>query len=193
MGTKETIVGAAADALAEAGVSGLTVGHVARRARVSSALVHYHFATKGRLLVAAAGALAARRTDARVSALQEASGVAGLDALWGTLATGGSARTERAWPDLVLLARADAAVRAVLAADRERARLALGGATRRLLESLGARSALATEDLADVVCTFIDGISTALAAGLPRDEIRASFDAFWLALVALGQPLSRGR
>jgi AcrR family transcriptional regulator len=193
MGTRDAIVGAACDALAEAGVGSLTVGRVARRARVSSALVHYHFATKGRLLAAAAAALATRRTDARVSALEAASGVAGLDALWATLATGGSGRAERAWPDLVLLARADGAVRAALAADRERARAALGAAARGLLESLGARPALATEDLADVVCTFLDGIATSLVAGAAREEVRASFDAFWLALVALGQPLSRGR
>ena len=187
METRDRIIEAACSAITSVGVGGLTVALVARRAKVSSALVHYHFATKRRLLLAAARALATRKTDARVAAISTGSGLKGVDALWTSLAAGPGAAAEHAWPDLVLVSRDDDGVRATLAEERERERALSADALARLLASLGSRPRLPPEDLAAVVATFLDGASAALAAGASPVEVRASYDAFWLALVALGQ------
>ncbi len=187
MDTRDRIIEAACDAITSVGVGGLTVALVARRAKVSTALVHYHFDTKRRLLLAATRALAGRRTDARVRALATGSGLEGLDALWTSLVAGPGATAERAWSDLVLVSRDDAAVRTTLAQERERERASSAEALARLLASLGSRPRLPAEDLAAAAQTFLDGVSVALAAGASPAEVRAPYDAFWLALVALGQ------
>jgi AcrR family transcriptional regulator len=187
MPNKDAIVTAACDTLARVGVSGVTVARVATRAKVSSALVHYHFATKRRLLAAAAQALARRRTEGRVTALASARGLAGLDAIWESLERGGPGGAERVWADLVVVSRHDEAVRAVLAAERADEQRRLGPMVASFLETLGARPRLTPEELAAAVGTYCDGASLALAGGSAPDGVRASFDAFWLALVALGQ------
>ena len=183
MATRESIVEAACTCLASTGLGRLTVAAVARTARVSTALVHYHFATKRRLLQAAAAALARRRADARVAALVGATGLAGLDALWSIL----GASAERTATDLVLLGRQDHVARVALLAERRREQTRVAAALPRSLAGLGARPGIPPEDLAGTVCTFLDGAAAALAAGAPAAEVRASYDAFWLSLVALGQ------
>jgi AcrR family transcriptional regulator len=185
--TRETIVAAACDALATHGISALTVARVARAAHVSGALVHYHFATKRRLLAAAAGQLAARRTAGRAGPLSSGKGMASLDALWLSIHGGAARGPERAWHDLVLLSRDDADIRAVLGRERARERAATAAALPRLLAALGARPTIPADDLAAVVIGFLDGTALALAAGTSRAEVRAAYDAFWLALVTLGQ------
>jgi len=185
--TRDRIVTAACDVLGDARAGGITIALVAKRAGVSSALVHYHFSTKRRLLLAVAEAMAARRTEGRAAAVEESSGLSGLDALWAALVSGPSGVAERVWLDLVLVSRSDAAVRAALAAERERERARLARPLSRLLNTLGSRPVLPPEDVAATVGTFLDGVGSALAAGAPRDDVRASYDAFWLALVALGQ------
>lgn len=186
MATRETIIEAACDTLAARGISGVTVARVAKAARVSGALVHYHFATKQRLLAAAAEQLAGRRTAGRMKPLRSR-GLAALDALWLDLQAGVDRGAERAWHDLVLLAREDSDVRAVLARERSRERAATAAELPGLLASLGSRPSMPADELASVVGGFLDGSALALAAGVPRAEVRAAYDAFWLALVTLGQ------
>jgi AcrR family transcriptional regulator len=183
MATRDTIVEAACSCLASTGLSRLTIAAVARTARVSTALVHYHFATKRRLLTAAATALARRRADGRVAGLTGAPGLAALDALWATIGVG----AERTAADLVLLGRQDGDARAALLAERRREQSRIAAALPRCLAGLGARPGIPPEDLAGLVCIFLDGAAVALAAGTPPADVRASYDAFWLALVALGQ------
>ncbi len=187
MDTRDKIIDAACHEITAVGVAALTVGLVARRAKVSSALVHYHFATKRHLLLEAARSLARRRTESRLAAIARGAGLAGLDALWAALVAEPGAAAERAWLDLVLVSRNDTAVRAALAEERERERTQCADALAGLLASLGSRPRLPSEDLAAAVATFLDGASSALTAGVRAGEVRASYDAFWLALVALGQ------
>ena len=187
MDKRDAIVRAAASLLISSGLSAFTVGRVARAARTSSALVHYHFATKQRLLLAAAQQLAARRTDLRLARLEGARGLAALDALWDALVTGAARDAERAWHDLVLLGREDRDVAAVLLGERKRERRALAAALPRLLSELDSRPRIPPEDLAGLTVTFLDGVAGALAAGTDGQEVRAAYDAFCLALVALGQ------
>jgi AcrR family transcriptional regulator len=189
---RDTIVTAACDTLASAGAARITVALVASAARVSTGLVHYHFATKQKLLAAAAEALARRRTEGRVAALAAAEGLASLDALWAALVDG-HADAERAAPDLILLAREDPQVRSALRRERQHEQGRLAAALPALFGSLGTHPRIPFEDLAATVCTFLDGASASLQAGTAADEVRASYDAFWLALVALGQAAPRGR
>jgi AcrR family transcriptional regulator len=183
---RDTIVNAACAMLGSVGIARLTVGMVAKEAGVSTALVHYHFATKRKLLAAAAETLARQRTESRVAALAPGLGLSSLDALWGALVDE-HAEAERAAPDLILLAREDREVRTALRRERQREQGLLAAALPRLFGSLGTLPSIPFEDLAATVCTFLDGATASLLAGTPTDDVRASYDAFCLALVALGQ------
>jgi len=184
---RDAIVDAAARQLMSAGLSSFTVARVARAARASSALVHYHFATRQRLLLAAADRLASRRTTLRLERLEGAHGLAALDALWDALVTGAERDAERAWHDLLLLAREDAGVAALLRRERERESRALAAQLPRLLAELDSRPRIPAESLAGLVVTFLDGAACSLAMGADAGEVRGAYDAFCLALVALGQ------
>jgi len=188
---RDTIVEAACALLTSVGLDRITVARVAKEARVSSALVHYHFATKQRLLAAAAGALASQRAERRVAALASARGMSSLDDLWGSLDPLDS--VERAAPDLALLARQDRGVASAVRRARQEEQARIAAVLPAVLESLGARVPIPPEELAATVRMFLDGAAAALVAGDPPEDVRASYDAFWLALVALGQAAPTAR
>jgi AcrR family transcriptional regulator len=75
------IVEASRAVLLEVGTGGWTVDAVARRAGCAKGLVHYHFGTKGALLLASAAQIAAARWR-RIAAGLELRGPAAIDALW---------------------------------------------------------------------------------------------------------------
>ena len=191
MEKRDTIVEAACALLTSVGLDRITVARVAKEARVSSALVHYHFATKQRLLAAAAGALASQRAERRVAALASARGMSSLDDLWGRLDPLDS--VERAAPDLALLARQDRGVDSAVRRARQEEQARIAAVLPAVLESLGARVPIPPEELAATVRMFLDGAAAALVAGDPPEDVRASYDAFWLALVALGQAAPTAR
>ncbi len=191
MDKRDAIIDAAVGQLMSAGLSSFTVARVARAARASSALVHYHFATKRRLLLAAAERLAARRTARRLARLESAPGLAALDALWDGIVAGVARDAERGWHDLLLLARDERDVATMLLREREREVGALSAALPRVLADLGSHPGIPAEDLAAMFATFLDGAAGALAAGARASDLRASYDAFCLALVALGQAPAR--
>ena len=187
MNTRDSITAATCSIIAEAGLAAVTVGEVANRAGVSSALVHYHFETKDRLLRAAATTLSSRRADARAAAWRTGAGLATLDGLWSTLASDSGERLERAWHDLALLARTDGAVRDALAAARLAEHAAAIDALPRLLRELGAKPPVPVEELASVVSAFVDGLVAQLDEGVSPDVLRTSFGAFWLVLASGGE------
>ena len=187
MDKRDAIVESATKLLVSAGLSNFTVARVARSARTSSALIHYHFATKQRLLLAAAERLASRRTAARLAQIEGGRGLAALDALWDTQVAGAGAEAGRAWLDLLLVAREDTDVAGILRRERDREARALAARLPRLLAELGARLSIPAEDVAGLFVTFLDGLACALAAGADARELRGAYDAFCLALVALGQ------
>src|SRR5258708_16572938 len=99
--TRDRLVSEACTALGELGLGALTVGTVARRAAVSTALVYYHFDTKDRLILAAAARIVPERSQRRVGAL-ERSGLDALDVLWGVLEREVADGGERAYRELLL-------------------------------------------------------------------------------------------
>jgi AcrR family transcriptional regulator len=188
---KDTITEAACATILEKGVASLTVADVGRRAKVSTALVHYHFASKDRLLGAACERLVRRRSEARVRALGAAPGLGALDALWSAVTSGPSAEVERAWHDLNLLARHDPSVRRTLAARHREEIEAFTAALPRLLADLGTAIPLPADEAATAVLLFLDGVVLAIDQGVPLTEVRSAYDAFWLVLVTGGQARRR--
>jgi AcrR family transcriptional regulator len=184
METRDAIVEAACDAIHDKGIAAVTIAGVAARADVSSALVHYHFGTKTRLLVAAAERIALSRLAARSAALGAPAGLQLLDVLWEALASGSGWRVERSWHDLAMLAREEPSVRQALDGTCRSERMALAAALPRLLAALGATPTIPADELASVVQAFLDGLVLQLDAGTPSAEVRTAYDAFWLAVAA---------
>ena len=188
-GTRDRLIDEACFALGESGLIGLTVGSVAERAGVSTALVHYHFDTKGRLIVAAAERLAVARAERRLGALKQGAGLAALDALWEAVLSSADG-AERGYADLVLHARRDPALAGVLAEHRTAERSAIASRLPTLLRELGASAAAGAEETALVLTAVLDGLALALLAGQDVSSVRAAYDAFWLTTISAG-PRSR--
>jgi AcrR family transcriptional regulator len=98
--TRSTILAAAVQTLQRGGVEGFTLEAVARRAGVVKGLILYHYASRGRLLRAAASAIAEARSAALERALASAPGAGGLDACWEELRRQAEDGTARAWLSL---------------------------------------------------------------------------------------------
>jgi AcrR family transcriptional regulator len=187
----DRIIDAACLAIGDVGLSGLTIGLIAERAQVSTALIHYHFDTKDRLLVASAERIAAHRATRRTAALGKGEGLDALDALWEELVSGVVEGLERAWLELVMWARTDADVAQALTAPRAAARHAAMRRLPSLLGELGAAPHAAGEEVAAALDAELDGLTLALLGGQEPALVRTAYDAFWLTLIAAGSP--RGR
>ena len=95
--TRATILSAAVQTLQRAGIEGFTLDAVARRAGVVKGLLLYHYASRGRLLRAAASQIAATREAAVARALGTGAGMAAVDACWAELRRQAEDGTTRAW------------------------------------------------------------------------------------------------
>ena len=177
-------------ALEERGLAALTVASVASRAGVSTALVHYHFDTKGQLLLAAAARLAAARSAHRLDALGRGTGLRALDDVWEMLLGSAESGEERAYLELALLGLEDDGIAAALAEDRSREHAALGSRLPALLADLGANPVAGIEELVVVVTAAFDGFTLALLYQ-PAASVRAAYDAFWLTMISAGQAAAR--
>src|SRR5207247_10046894 len=88
---------AAAENMQRGGVETFTLEAVAQRAGVVKGLILYHYASRSRLLQAAASQIAESRTAAITRVLSSASGTAALDACWEELRRQAADGTARAW------------------------------------------------------------------------------------------------
>jgi len=98
--TRSNILAAAVQTLQRGGIEGFTLDAIARRAGVVKGLVLYHYASRGRLLRAAAAEIAATRTAAIQRALASGAGAGALDACWDELRRQAEDGTARAWISL---------------------------------------------------------------------------------------------
>lgn len=183
---RDSIIESSCDALGAIGLAELTVGVVAERAKVSTALVHYHFDTKAKLLVATAERVAARRHEARARALTSVGGLAAVDALWEAIVSNVQGGVERAYVELVLYGRSDVAAAEAMAAQRRSHRTAMIGRLPALLRELGAAPASASDEITAALDAELDGLSLALLGGEDQAQVRTAYDAFWLSLLAAG-------
>ncbi len=76
--TRSNILAAAVQTLQRGGIEGFTLEAVARRAGVVKGLILYHYASRGRLLRAAASQIAASRTAAIKTRAGQCSGSGSL-------------------------------------------------------------------------------------------------------------------
>jgi AcrR family transcriptional regulator len=189
--TKDRIIEAACVTILAKGIASLTVADVGKRADVSTALIHYHFASKDGLLGAACERLAAQRSEARAQAVRTTRGLDALDALWSAVTAGPGVQVERAWHDVNLLARHDPSVRRTLVLRRREELEAFTAALPRLLAELASTIPLPADEAATAVLLFLDGVVLAIDQGVPLAEVRAAYDAFWLVLVTGGQARER--
>jgi TetR/AcrR family transcriptional repressor of bet genes len=171
-------------AIGDVGLANLTIGEIAERAGVSTALIHYHFDTKARLLVASAKRIAERRADRRSAALSAGVGMRALDELWDQLLSGVADGLERAWLELVLWAREDAQVAGALAESQPALRHAIIRRLPSLLAELGTTPHTSNEALAAALDAQLDGLTVALLGGQDPAVVRTAYDAFWLTLLA---------
>ncbi|MFN2572095.1 MAG: TetR/AcrR family transcriptional regulator [Gemmatimonadales bacterium] len=95
--TRAAILAAAIHTLQRAGLAGFTLDAVARRAGVVKGLILYHYASRNRLLRAAAAQVAAAREGALERALASGPGTVGLDACWEELRRQAEDGTAKAW------------------------------------------------------------------------------------------------
>ena len=111
--TRSGILAAAVQTLQRSGVEGFTLDAVARRAGVVKGLILYHYASRGRLLRAAASHIADAREAAISRALDSGPGMAGVDACWQELRRQAEDGTTRAWLSLSAAGLVDRSARNV--------------------------------------------------------------------------------
>jgi AcrR family transcriptional regulator len=124
--TRNTILSAAVQTLQRSGVEGFTLDAVAGRAGVVKGLILYHYASRGRLLRAAAAQIADARDGAIRRALDSGSGMAGVDACWEELRRQAEDGTARAWLSLCAAGLIDRSARNEGFEDAARAAVADG-------------------------------------------------------------------
>jgi AcrR family transcriptional regulator len=173
---EEAILGAACRVIAQSGAAGLRMSEVAREAGVSSALLHYYFATR-RELLGRAFAFADARVDAHVLALVGSEGIARdrLETLLVSYLSAEAVVTEDwvVWSELWRSARFDATLRELLhEADGEW----VGQVAALLRDGIADNSidgSIEIDDTAIRLISLVDGLGTRVLAGvLERDEAR---------------------
>jgi AcrR family transcriptional regulator len=166
---EEAILAAACRVIAQSGAPGLRMSEVAREAGVSSALLHYYFATRHELL-ARAFAFADTRVDAHVLSLvgEQGSGRDRLETLLCAYLSPDPVVTEDwvVWSELWRSSRFDESLRELLyEADREW----VGQVAALLREGVADGSIDASTEIDDSairLISLVDGLGTRVLAGV---------------------------
>jgi AcrR family transcriptional regulator len=170
---EEAILGAACKVIAKGGAAGLRMSEVAREAGVSSALLHYSFATRHELLTRAF-AFADARVDAHVVALvgENGSGHQRLETLLTAYLAPEALVTEDwvVWSELWRSARFDATLRDLLhEADSEWVEQVAA----LLRDGIADGSIAGSVDVGDTaiqLVSLVDGLGTRVLAGVVDRE-----------------------
>jgi AcrR family transcriptional regulator len=170
---EEAILGAACKVIAQEGAAGLRMSEVARQAGVSSALLHYYFATRHELL-ARAFAFADTRVDAHVVALvgDAGSGRERLATLLCAYLSPDPVVTEDwvVWSELWRSARFDATLRDLLhEADREWVEQ-VEALVREGIADGSVAGSVHVGDTAIHLVSLVDGLGTRVLAGMVDRE-----------------------
>jgi AcrR family transcriptional regulator len=170
---EEAILGAACRVIAQSGAAGLRMSEVAREAGVSSALLHYYFATRHELL-ARAFAFADTRVDAHVLSLvgDEGSGRDRLETLLTAYLSPDPVVTEDwvVWSELWRSARFDATLGELLHdADREWVGQ-VAGLLREGIADGSIDGSVEIDDSAIRLISLVDGLGTRVLAGVLERE-----------------------
>lgn len=179
----DRILAAAAECVIRAGVANTSMQDVASAASVSKGLIHYHFRDKAHLLATLVAWLTGRITGRQRAASGHVQPENAVDMVWSWVEgelTRGDLRALVALslddtPDVRTATREALAVRRTAATEMVAAVYAALDLTPRVPSAL----------LAEVLVGFLDGLSTTTVVAEPGEQ-RVAFDAFWLALLTLG-------
>jgi AcrR family transcriptional regulator len=179
----DRILAAAAECVIRAGVANTSMQDVASAASVSKGLIHYHFRDKAQLLATLVAWLTGRITGRQRAASGHVRPENAVDMVWSWVEgelTRGDLRALVALslddtPDVRTATREALSLRRAAATEMVAAVYAALDLTPRVPSAL----------LAEVLVGFLDGLSTATGLAEPGEQ-RVAFDAFWLALLTLG-------
>lgn len=163
------------------GVAAASMGAIAAEAKVSKALLHYHFDDRAQLLMELVNALGQRLiTRERRAHSSEEPAAASVDHVWQWIEAELDRGELRALLELGT-ARSHVVQQAV--EDVSNARRASATITvRHVFSNLGLTPRVSTDLVADAFVAFVDGL--ALDSEFGRDA-RVSFDVFWLGMLSL--------
>jgi AcrR family transcriptional regulator len=180
----DRILAAAAECVIRSGVANTSMQDMANAASVSKGLIHYHFRDKAQLLATLVAWLTGRITGRQRAASGHVQPENAVDMVWSWVEgelTRGDLRALVALslddtPDVRTATREALAVRRTAATEMVAAVYAALDLTPRVPSAL----------LAEVLVGFLDGLATTTVVAEPGEQ-RVAFDAFWLALLTLGE------
>jgi TetR/AcrR family transcriptional regulator, transcriptional repressor for nem operon len=179
----DKILAAAAECVIRSGVANTSMQDVAAAADVSKGLIHYHFRDKVQLLATLVDWLAARVVGRQRAASGHVRAENAVDMVW-SWAEGELSRGDlRALVALSLEESAE--VRTATRAALERRRTAATEMVAAVYAALELTPRVPAALLAEVLVSFLDGLASCSAVAEPGEQ-RVAFDAFWLALLTLG-------
>ena len=176
------IAEAAVRCLVRDGVTATSMASIATEGSVSKALLHYHYASRARLLANVVTLLGQRIVVRERAAMDTARGSGAVDALWGWLDSELASGELRALLELAMQHEDEIATAAAAVGE---ARLRAAARTvEQLFAGLGLTPRMPAPLLGRASIAFMDGLAIAeTSAGEPR----ASFDLFWLALLSIAE------
>jgi AcrR family transcriptional regulator len=154
---------------------------IAAEARVSKALLHYHFADRAELLAEIVAVLGKRLVARERGALEQGKAASAVDILWRWLDD--ELRRGELRALLELRTVREPSVREALDSVAELRRAAAAATVSRLFVRLGLVPRISAQLIGDTTIAFVDGL--VLNDGSGRDA-QTSFDVFWLAILSLG-------
>lgn len=178
--TRAGIVDAGARCIIRDGLAHATMSAIAAECGVSKALLHYHFADRAQLLAESATLLGRRLVTRERRALEHADATSAIDLLWQWMGREMERGELRALLELGTI-REPTVQEAIIRIEGDRRSAAVATVTT-LFARLGLSPRVSAEMIASATVAFMNG----LAVATPGDDIRTSFDVFWLAMLSLG-------
>ena len=180
------ILDAAERALLVEGCGSLALDTVAKAAGCAKGLVHYHFETRTKLLVAANDRLWDKRQRSWEAALAGPALERCIRETWTLLlreATEGVTRAR-----LSLLVDSDRALGAAARRSTERFDAAFHASSRALLDRLDLAPSIAPDEWSRLLLAGVDGVALQLIGGRPASSVETDYAAVWLAALGLTKP-----
>lgn len=180
----DRILEAAAACVVQRGVANLSMQDVADAAAVSKGLIHYHFRDKSHLQAALVDWLTTRIVGRQRAAAGHVRPESAVDLVWSWVE--GELRHGDLRALVALSLGADESVHVAVGDALARRRTAATDMVAAVYGALELDPRVPVALLAEVLVAFLDGLAAAVGVAEPADQ-RASFDAFWLALLTLGE------
>jgi AcrR family transcriptional regulator len=168
---------------------GLTVDQVAGAAGCAKGLVHYHFHTRGQLLAAAASRLAESRRRQWTEAFRVKTPGDAIRRSWDLLVSEGRDGTLKAW--LALCAEQDEVTGQAVSSEIDAFSSTVAEATAALVRDLGLTPTISVTELGLLLAGVVYGSGLQLEAGLPPARLQGAYEAAWLGVLSLTQPVER--